>query len=114
MIIHGVRRPIERDRSDPVADADPVVAAALAYANHHLDSVSAATVSGAVGVSEPTFRRQFRSELNMSWRAYLLQARLLRGMALPAQPGPTVLQVATSVGFDSASAFTRAFVGRIG
>jgi transcriptional regulator GlxA family with amidase domain len=50
----------------------------------------------------------------MSWRTYLLQARLLRSMALLAEPGPTVLQVATSVGFDSASAFARAFSSRIG
>jgi AraC-like DNA-binding protein len=135
MMIYGLRWPIERSRSDPEADAffavlgrlvagalddeaplhlptsaDPVVAAALAYTNDHLDSASAATVSREVGVSERTLRRQFQSELSMSWRAYLHQARLLRSMALLAEPGPTVLQVATSVGYDSASAFARAFV----
>jgi AraC-like DNA-binding protein len=139
MIVYGVRWPIERSGSDPEADAffavlgrlvanaldneaplslptstEPVVAAAMAYTNDHLDFVSAADVGRAVGVSERTLRRQFRSELNMSWRTYLLQARLLRSMALLAEPGPTVLQVATSVGFDSASAFARAFSSRTG
>ena len=46
----------------------------------------------------------------MTWRRYLVQSRLLRSMALLAEPAPrTVLDVATTVGFDSVSAFTRAF-----
>jgi AraC-like DNA-binding protein len=139
MIVYGLRWPIERSGSDAAADAffavlgrlvadaledeaplslptstEPVVAAAMAYTNDHLDGVSAAEVSRAVGVSERTLRRQFRAELDMSWRTYLLQARLLRSMALLAEPGPTVLQVAGRVGFESASAFARAFTGRTG
>jgi AraC-like DNA-binding protein len=139
MIVYGLRWPIERRGSEPDADAffavlgrlvaealedeaplslptsrQPVVAAAMAYTDHHLDCVSAAEVSRAVGVSERTLRRQFRSELDMSWRTYLLQARLLRSMALLAEPGPTVLQVAGDVGFESASAFARAFSARTG
>ncbi len=139
MIVHGLRWPIERSGSDPAADAffavlgrlvadalddeaplslptstEPVVAAAMAYTNGHLGAVSAAQVSRAVGVSERTLRRQFRTELDMCWRTYLLQARLLRGMALLAEPGPTVLQVAGRVGFESASAFARAFTARTG
>jgi len=38
-----------------------------------------------------------------------IESRLLRSMALLAEPGPSVLDVATSVGFDSVSGFTRAF-----
>ena len=45
----------------------------------------------------------------MSWRTYLLHARMLRAMALLAAPGQSVQQTATAVGFDSLSAFTRAF-----
>jgi AraC-like DNA-binding protein len=43
------------------------------------------------------------------WRTYLLHARMLRAMALLAPPGQSVQQTATAVGFDSLSAFTRAF-----
>ena len=32
----------------------------------------------------------------MSWRNYVTQARLLRAMALLAEPGPSVLQVANA------------------
>jgi transcriptional regulator GlxA family with amidase domain len=139
MIIYGQRWPIERAGTDPAADAlfsvlarlvadalddeaplslptsvEPTVAAAMAYTNSHLESVTAAAVCRAVGISERTLRRLFRSELDMSWRDYLLQSRLLRSMALLAEPGPSVLQVAMSVGFQSSSAFTRAFGGHTG
>jgi AraC-like DNA-binding protein len=66
-------------------------------------------VCSAVGVSERSLRRAFSAVTNMSWREYLLQSRLMRAMAILAEPGPTVLEAATRVGFGSASAFTRAF-----
>jgi len=134
MIVYAARWPITRPASDPVADSffealaqltvdwldhetplclptstEPVAVAVMAYTNAHLDVVTAGTVSRAVGVSERTMRRHFVSATGMPWRQYLLQARLLRSMALLAEPGPTVLDVATTVGFDSASAFSRAF-----
>ena len=45
----------------------------------------------------------------MTWSRFVLQSRLLRALTLLAEPGPTVLDVATEIGFGSASAFTRAF-----
>jgi AraC-like DNA-binding protein len=134
MIVYGARWPIDRASSDTVADTffdalahlvvdwleherplslptsrDPVVAAVMSYTNEHLDGVNARDVCRAVGVSERTLRRQFVAATSMTWREYLLHARLLRAMTLLAEPGPTVLDVATRVGFDSVSAFTRAF-----
>jgi AraC-like DNA-binding protein len=139
MMIYALRWPIGRAESDRVADGffrtlghlvsealeheaplslptsgHPIVASAMAYTSEHLGSVTAAEVSRAVGVSERTLRRQFQTEVGISWRSYLLQARLLRAMALLAEPGPSVLQVATAVGFDSVSAFARAFLQRCG
>lgn len=134
MILYAVRWPISRPMSDPGADAffealahltrdwldretplslptstDPVVAAVMAYTNTHLDQVGAPDVGRAVGVSERTLRRKFAAATGMTWSEYLLQSRLLRAMAALAEPKPTVLDVATSVGFASVSAFTRAF-----
>ena len=139
MMIYALRWPIGRAWSDPVADvffttlgnlvsealehetplslptsADPTVATAMAYTHDHLGAVTAAQVSRVVGVSERTLRRQFQATVGLSWRSYLLQARLLRAMALLAEPGPSVLQVATAVGFDSVSAFNRSFMARCG
>jgi AraC-like DNA-binding protein len=134
MIVYGVRWPITRPLSDPVADAffdalaklaldwlehetplclptstDPATAAVMAYTNEHLADVTATDVCHAVGMSARTLRRRFPATTSMTWRQYVLHSRLLRAMARLAEPGPTVLDVATSVGFGSVSAFTRAF-----
>lgn len=138
MMIYALRWPIDRRVSDAhdesVADAffqtlgniviealdheaplslpsseHPIVAAALAYTREHLQSVTADEVSRAVSVSERTLRRLFADELGLSWRTYLLHARMLRAMALLVAPGQSVQETSTAVGFDSLSSFTRAF-----
>jgi AraC-like DNA-binding protein len=134
MILYGVRWPIGRTSSDQTADSffetlallafawldretplslptstDPDMAAVMAYTQDHLAVVTVAEVAGAVGWSERSLRRRFLETTGMTWRTYLNQSRLLRAMALLAEPGPSVLEVATAVGFDSVSAFTRAF-----
>ena len=139
MLARSTRWPVARVDDDPVADrffrtlADvvaealhneaplrlpssphPVVAAAMAHTRAHLDTATAGSVSAAVNVSERTLRRLFHDEVHLSWRAYLQQARLLRAMSLLAVEHMTVLEVATAVGFDSVSAFNRAFLQRAG
>jgi AraC-like DNA-binding protein len=134
MMIYGLRWPIDRAHGDEVSDGffrtlahlvaealeheaplslptsdNPIVATALAYTKDHLDSVTADEVSRAVSVSARTLRRLFSDTLGLSWRTYLLHARMLRAMALLAAPGQSVQQTATAVGFDSLSSFTRAF-----
>jgi hypothetical protein len=81
----------------------------MTYTKEHLDSVTAGDVSRAVSVSERTLRRLFQDTLRLSWRTYLLHARMLRAMALLAAPGQSVQETSTAVGFDSLSSFTRAF-----
>ncbi|HEY0228309.1 MAG TPA: helix-turn-helix transcriptional regulator, partial [Mycobacterium sp.] len=134
MMIYALRWPIDCAEGDPVSDGffqtlghlafealeheaplslptstNPIVAAAMSYTKANLSSVTAADVSRAVAVSERTLRRQFDEAIGMPWRTYLLHARMLRAMALLAAPGQSVQQTATAVGFDSLSAFTRAF-----
>ncbi|MEV3905755.1 helix-turn-helix transcriptional regulator [Mycobacterium sp. NPDC050551] len=134
MMLYALRWPIGRPDGDPVSDGffrtlghlvsdaldhetplslptseHPIVAAAMAYTKEHLQSVTAEEVSRAVAVSERTLRRQFQDELGLSWRTYLLHARMLRAMALLASPGQSVQETASTVGFDSLSSFTRAF-----
>jgi AraC-like DNA-binding protein/quercetin dioxygenase-like cupin family protein len=134
MMIYALRWPVDRDRGDAesdnffrtlaalVAEAldheaplslptsdHPIVAAATAYTKSHLESVSVEQVSRAVAVSERTLRRLFQECLGLSWRTYLLNARMLRAMALLAAPGQSVQATSSAVGFDSLSAFTRSF-----
>ena len=100
------------DRETPLSlptSSDPLLIAVMAYTNAHLDSVVLGDVCRAVGVSERSLRRAFSSSVGMSWRQYLLTSRLLRAMALLAEPRPSVLEVSTNVGFESVSAFARAF-----
>lgn len=98
----------EAPLSLPTSD-HPIVAAALAYTRAHLDSATAEDVSRAVAVSERTLRRLFAETLGLSWRTYLLHARMLRAMALLAAPDQSVQATSSAVGFDSLSSFTRSF-----
>ncbi len=45
----------------------------------------------------------------MSWQTYVLKARLLRAMDLLARPGGRITDVPRQVGFQSPSAFAKAF-----
>ncbi len=139
MMLYALRWPIARPEPDPVSDAffrtlahvvteslehemplhlpsssHPVVAAAINYTQAHLEAVTSSEVARAVGVSERTLRRQFHSILGMSWRDYLLQARLLRAMARLAGPGLTILDVSVEVGFHDVGSFARSFVRHCG
>lgn len=134
MMIYALRWPIERSTGDATSDGffatlahlvtealdheaplslptaeHPIVAAALAYTKDHLDSVTVEDVSRAVAVSERTLRRLFADTLGLSWRSYLLHARMLRAMALLAAPGQSVQATSSAVGFDNLSSFTRSF-----
>ena len=93
----------ERPLNLPVS-THPVVTAATDYTRDHLDHVTIGDVTRAVGVSDRTLRRLFDTHLGMSWRTYLLRARVLRSMALLAEPDRSVLEVSIAVGFDDAGA----------
>jgi len=134
MIRYARRWPISRSAPDPVADAffaalallvdewlddetplslptttDPLVAAAIEYIDQHLADATLRDVCSAIGASERSLRRAFVNATGMSWRQYLQESRLLKAMALLAEGDHSTLTIAMSVGFESASAFTRAF-----
>jgi AraC-like DNA-binding protein len=134
MIIYACRWPIDRKSSESIADtyfrclaallaellesqspfslpttSHPQLAAALRHTRNTLADVTIDGASEAVGMSPRTLRRLCHRELQMTWRDYTQQARLMQAAALLSDPELSVLQVATRVGFDSASSFTRAF-----
>jgi AraC-like DNA-binding protein len=103
MMIYPLRWPIERGpgsaRDDRMSDG---------FFRTLADRV-AEDVSRAVSVSERTLRRLFQDTLGLPWRTYLLQARMMRAMALLAAPGQSVQTTSSAVGFESLSSFTRCF-----
>jgi AraC-like DNA-binding protein len=134
MILYAKRWPIGRTTRDPVADAffdalgrlvmewldcenplclptsqDPMISAVMDYTSEHLAGVTLHAVCSAVGTSERSLRRAFPGATGMAWRQYLLQSRLVKAMALLAEDNQNVLAIALAVGFESVSAFTRAF-----
>jgi AraC-like DNA-binding protein len=134
MIGYATRWPIARSTADPMADSffralahlvaegldreaplclptsrHPLVAAVIEYTREHLADVTLREVCAAVGTSERSVRRAFPAHIGMSWRQYLLQSRLLEAMSLLVDCDRNVLAIAHGVGFQSVSAFTRAF-----
>lgn len=139
MIIYACRWPIDRRSADPVAEAyfhcfaellaellgsqspfslptttHPQLAVALKHTRNSLAGITIDEAAAAAGMSPRSLRRLCHREIQMTWRDYTQQARLMRAAALLADPHLSVLQVATRVGFDSASSFTRAFRGAWG
>src|SRR3954452_18567036 len=136
MIVYAARGRIDRRTSDPTADAffsalallmsewleteevplwlptssSPVVGAAMEYTQAHLADVDERAVCAAVGLSERSLRRQFRAETGTSWQEYRTTSRVMRAMALLAEPDRTVLDAGVAVGFDTLSGFDRAFL----
>jgi AraC-like DNA-binding protein len=88
---------------------DPVVATVIRLTTGDLSTARLTEACREVGVSERTLRRQIQTDIGMSWRDYMLQARLMRAMALLASTDRSVIDIGSSVGFASPSGFTRAF-----
>jgi AraC-like DNA-binding protein len=88
----------------------PQIVQALEYTQQHLQEVTVVEASAAAAMSIRTFRRYFTEEMGMPWREYVTKLRLLQAMELLAQPGARVIEVAGAIGFDSPSAFSKAFL----
>lgn len=134
MMAYALRWPIHRPISDQVSDdffrtlahlvsdaidheapltlptsEHPTVQAAMAYTKENLATATIAATAQTVAVSPRTLRRLFQEETGITWREYLLHARLLRALALLSTKGRSVQSVAHAVGFDSVSSFSRSF-----
>ncbi|MDD9943878.1 MAG: helix-turn-helix transcriptional regulator [Myxococcales bacterium] len=88
--------------------------AALEYTRANLKSGDVIGASRAAGLSERTLRRRFRTRLGMTWEAYQRRARLLSAATLLTETSSPIGHVAAEVGFESQSAFARAFKNLLG
>lgn len=84
------------------------LARAMDHALSNLAAVSQADVLKTSGMSERSFRRHILAETGMTWQSWLIQARILQAMALLTE-GRRVTDVAAAVGYESLSAFAKAF-----
>jgi transcriptional regulator GlxA family with amidase domain len=89
--------------------SEPAMQAALAYTRAHLVESNVGAVCRNAGLSERTLRRRFQRELGMSWNEYRRRARLLAAAALLKRTAMPIGLIAAQVGFESQSAFARAF-----
>ena len=88
---------------------DPKLQAAAAHTCRHLKGGDIAAACAAGGLSERTLRRRFRAVFGMNWDEYRRRARLIAGAALLNEGRLPIGHVAAEVGFESQSAFARAF-----
>ena len=88
----------------------------LEHVDRHLDqSLDLATLAGVANFSAFHFHRVFTAWMGETLADYVRRRRLeLGALRLATDPRASVLQVALSVGFNSAEAFTRAFRARFG
>ncbi len=139
MIDHAQRGPIDRAGSDRTADAffdalaalcaewietelpfhlpvssDPAITRAIRRTEESLATATLRDACQAAAMSERSFRRHFLTETGVTWQRYRIQARVLRAMGLLAQADHTVARCAVEVGFESQSAFGRAFRELVG
>lgn len=88
--------------------AHPGLVRAMDHALGALGGATQAKACAEAGMSERSFRRLFSAETDVTWQAWLTQARVLNAMALLAE-GRRVTDVAADVGYGSLSAFAKAF-----
>jgi AraC-like DNA-binding protein len=78
------------------------------YAFIELAEASLKGALAAAAMSERTFRRTFLEQTGLTWQAWLTRARILAALSLLMQ-GRRVSEVAAEVGYNSLSAFAKAF-----
>lgn len=92
---------------------DPQLAAAMAYTQSQLAESCFTGACRAAGLSQRSLRRRFATLAGMSWSVYRHRSRLIAAMGL-LEAGRSVGQAAADVGFESPSAFAKAFAALLG
>jgi AraC-like DNA-binding protein len=87
---------------------DPQLKRALDYTARQAQAKLPAVCRHA-GISERSLRRRLNTDIGMTWEAYRHRSRLLRAVALLGETDLPVGDVASKCGFESPSAFAKAF-----
>lgn len=87
----------------------------LKYIEHHYhESISIDCISEIASYSPSHFMRLFKETLGKSFTAYLIEYRLTMAARLLRGSDNTILEVASEVGFDNVSYFSRSFRKQFG
>ena len=88
---------------------------AMDWTLDHLETrPTAAEAARAAGMSTRTLARRFAAETGTTWRRFAHDARIIEATHRLSQPRAQVGDVAISLGFESLSAFSRAFKSALG
>ena len=90
------------------ASNDPRLQKAIDYTASHADA-RALDICAVAGMSERSLRRHFKQDTGMSWDEYRRRRRLLEAIGLLGSTSEPVIEIAVKCGFESPSAFARAF-----
>ncbi|MEM7344844.1 MAG: helix-turn-helix transcriptional regulator [Chloroflexota bacterium] len=101
-IVDEIELRLPRPTSEPMQQV-------VAYILAKLDSAELETAAGLIAVSPRTLRRQMQREMQITWRQFLRDARMMRAMELLATGQNSVTEVSLIVGYNSLSAFNSAF-----
>jgi len=97
----------ETDLFLPVS-SDPRLKDVLAHTADQPE-IALAAVCKRAGISERSLRRHLNADIGMSWEKYRRRSRLLRAISLLSDTDIPIGDVAARCGFESASAFAKAF-----
>ena len=89
---------------------------ALDYIHQHFrkECLSLKEVAEVVGISKAYFSRSFKSEMNTTFIAYLVQIRLEEAKRLLEESGKTTMEIAFEVGFRDYPHFSKSFKKQYG
>lgn len=92
---------------------DPRLQRALDYTSLH-PQAKATDICANAGLSERTLRRRVKSETGLTWEGYRQRQRLLSAVKQLGESSEPISAIAANCGFESPSAFAKAFRNALG
>jgi AraC-like DNA-binding protein len=96
------------------ATTDAALGRALAYIRADPAGSGMTASARAAGLSERSLRRRCQAQLGMGWDEYRRRTRLLAAIEPLTETDDSIARIAAAVGFESQSAFARAFRQLVG
>jgi signal transduction histidine kinase/AraC-like DNA-binding protein/ActR/RegA family two-component response regulator len=113
-LARSLRRTLGRDEPLPPHTSALVKRAIAFIQQHYTEQLSRQEIADAVGVSKDYLGRIFHQELGLAPWDYLIRYRVLRAKELLQTTSYSIADVATRVGFDTATYFSHIFHREVG